>query len=69
MMVDTFFVSTIIISLQLQLQGESYDRKFILAHSFPMHKDNSLSRYVWNVYDRTWGNQNLLGEIENEMLK
>ncbi len=46
-----------------QLKGENIERTYKIAHNYPMHKDNSLSRYVWNVYARTWDNESLKKEI------
>lgn len=37
-----------------QLQGENLDTKYTVAHSFPTHTDNSLSRYVWVRAYSTW---------------
>lgn len=38
----------------LQLSGENTDIEYTLAHSYPKHKDNSLSRYVWARSFDTW---------------
>ncbi len=38
----------------LQLKGEDLSTKYVLAHGYPEHCDNSLSRYVWARYDATW---------------
>ncbi len=38
----------------LQLKGENTDINYKIAHSYPEHKDNSLSRYVWTRACDTW---------------
>ncbi len=37
-----------------QLAGEDRGVKYKLAHSYPEHKDNSLSRYAWIRYAYSW---------------
>lgn len=41
----------------LSLKDGSYVDSFKIAHSYPTHKDNSLSRYAFIRYAYTWGNK------------
>lgn len=37
-----------------QLKGEDSGIKYEIAHGYPHHKDNSLSRYAWVRAEKTW---------------
>lgn len=37
-----------------QLKGENTDIKYTVAHGYPKHKDNSLSRYAWVRAAESW---------------
>ena len=37
-----------------QLKGDDSGIKYEIAHGYPHHKDNSLSRYAWVRAEKTW---------------
>lgn len=39
---------------RMQLQGEDVGIQYRIAHDYPLHKDNSLSRYAWARAAETW---------------
>lgn len=51
-----------------QLSGENLDTKYVIAHNYPNHKDNSLSRYAWVRACATWMKYKTVLNINGEEL-
>lgn len=51
-----------------QLSGEKRDVKFEVAHSYPTHVDNSLSRYAWVRAYYTWLKTAAVLNIDGEII-
>lgn len=51
-----------------QLKGECHDIKYEVAHSYPTHADNSLSRYAWVRAYHTWLKTAAVLKIGNKII-
>ena len=51
-----------------QLMGENIRIKYEIAHSYPKHKDNSLSRYAWVRACYTWLKTAAVLNINNKII-
>ncbi len=52
-----------------QLRGEDHGIKYITAHGYPKHPDNSLSRYAWVRACATWFDFSAVLSIDGEKIE